>query len=229
MAGIYVDYEKLMRLGVPGLKAEVHALAERAHSDDRDGQLYVAMQDALDLFVDLCYFYRDQIADLAQHHPDPARQQELRETVATLEAIAVAPPQSLRQAVQLAWLYSIVCGALEYGRMDVYLGDFYVRDIENGAITEAEALGMVQSIWRLINDLIVEVDGRVIIGGRGRPNEANADRFALLAMEATRTIRGALPQLTLRFYEGMNPALMEKAYELLVEGTTTRCCTTTIS
>ena len=220
MAGIYVDYEKLMRLGVPGLKAEVHALAERAHSDDRDGQLYVAMQDALDLFVDVCYFYRDQIADLAQHHADPARQQELRQTVATLEAIAVAPPQSLRQAIQLAWLYSIVCGALEYGRMDVYLGDFYVRDIENGAITEAEELGMVQSIWQLINDLIVEVDGRVIIGGRGRPNEANADRFALLAMEATRTTRGALPQLTLRFYEGMNPALMEKAYELLVEGTT---------
>ena len=88
---------------------------------------------------------------------------------ATLENIAYAPPQTLREAIQLAWLYSIICGTLEYGRMDVYLGDFYVNDVESGRISEAEALSYLQSIWRLINDLIVEVDGRVIVGGEGVP------------------------------------------------------------
>ena len=52
--------------------------------------------------------------------------------------------------------------------MDVYLGDFYAYDIDNGIITEEEALSLMHSYWRLINELFRDVDGRVIIGGRGR-------------------------------------------------------------
>jgi pyruvate-formate lyase len=54
----------------------------------------------------------------------------------------------------------------------------------------------------------------------GRPNERNADRFALLAMEATRTVHEAEPQLSLRLYRGMNPALMRKALDVIGEGRT---------
>ena len=64
--------------------------------------------------------------------------------------------------------------------MDVFLGDFYVNDIDSGVITEAEALSLMHSIWKLVNDLFRVVDGRIVIGGKGRPNEANADRFALM-------------------------------------------------
>jgi pyruvate-formate lyase len=105
--------------------------------------------------------------------------------------------------------------------MDVYLGDFFVQDIASGEIKEDEALSLMQSLWKLINQLFRDVDGRIIIGGRGRPNEANADQFALLALETTRTYgKAILPQLTLRFYEGMNPRLMERAISLLGEGHT---------
>ncbi len=60
----------------------------------------------------------------------------------------------------------------------------------------------------------------MIIGGKGRTNEANADRFALLAMEATRLVIETEPQLTLRFYKGQNPALMAKALDVISEGRT---------
>jgi pyruvate-formate lyase len=63
-------------------------------------------------------------------------------------------------------------------------------------------------------------DGRVFLGGKGRRNEANADRVAMLAMEATRTVLENEPQLSLRFYQGQNPALMEKALTVLGEGRT---------
>ena len=55
---------------------------------------------------------------------------------------------------------------------------------------------------------------------RGRKNEKNADRAALLAIEASRVIKEAEPQLTLRFYEGMDSRLMEKALETIGEGRT---------
>src|SRR5690606_1397607 len=48
----------------------------------------------------------------------------------------------------------------------------------------------------------------------------NADRFALLAMEASRTVLEPEPQLSLRFHAGQDPALMAKALDVIGEGRT---------
>ncbi len=221
MAGIYLDYQKMMRLGIPGMLQEAASYRDKAASDGGDPMLYQAMIIALDVFVDVCRFYQNQALELAALASDLRRKTELMEVAGVLEKITVSPPTTLREAIQLSFLYSMMCGTIEFGRMDVYLGDFYVNDINQGVISEEDALAMMRSVWRLINDQVRSVDGRVIIGGKGRPNEENADRFALLALETTRTYgKAVLPQLTLRFYEGMNPELMEKAYDLIGEGYT---------
>ncbi len=85
--------------------------------------------------------------------------------------------------------------------MDVYLGDFYVNDLINGILTEGDALKLLQSLWKLMADRNTVVHGRVILGGVGRPNEVNANGFALLAMEASRTVLEIEPQLSLRLYD----------------------------
>ena len=122
--------------------------------------------------------------------------------------------------MQLFWLYSIVGDIRNHGRMDVYLGTFLARDLASGRLDEDEALRLLQSLWRLMAARNTRVHNRVIVGGRGRPNEADADRFALLAMEATRTVLEVEPQLSLRFYEGQHPALMQKALDVIGEGRT---------
>lgn len=220
MAGVYIDYEKLMQLGIPGIMEEVNAHREKALEQNGDYKLFDGMLIALEHFISICQFYKEQALEKAGAHQDAVRKEELKRMAAVLDKISHSKSESLREAIQLAWLYSTVCGSLEFGRMDVYLGDFYANDIDNGVVTEEEALAMLLSIWKLIGDLIVDVDGRVIIGGKGRPNEKNADRFALLAMEASSRINHILPQLTLRFYEGMNPLLMEKALSVIGEGCT---------
>lgn len=221
MAGIYLDYQKMMRLGIPGMYQEADSYREKAASGDGDPVLYEAMLIALDVFVDVCRFYQQQALEMVELADDPQRKRELTEMAHVLEKITVSAPTTLHEALQLSFLYSMMCGTIEFGRMDIYLGDFYVNDIDQGEITEEDALAMMHSIWRLINDQIRSVDGRVIIGGKGRPNEENADRFALLALETTRTYgKAVLPQLTLRFYDGMNPMLMEKAIDLIGDGHT---------
>ncbi|HET7375158.1 MAG TPA: pyruvate formate lyase family protein, partial [Anaerolineae bacterium] len=201
LAGSLLDFDKLVKIGIPGLRAEIAAGRER----NGNLPLYLAMDLMLNLFVDVIRNYASQ-AD--------------GEMAAVLNAIAVRPPQTFREAAQLAWLYVLISGTVNYGRMDVYLGDFYATDLKSGCLTEAEALALTQSMWRLIAARKTVFNGRVFIGGVGRRNEANADLFALLAMEATRTVVEIEPQLTLRFYEGMNPALMAKALDLLAEGRT---------
>lgn len=221
MAGVFVDYEKLLRLGIPGLRTEITEYRDKSMASGGDYKLYEGMLIALDVFVDSCRHYEKQALEIAQITNDPQRAKELFQLANVLRKNAVSKPGTFYEALQLSWLYTLMCGSLESGHVDVYLGDFYCNDIDKGIITETEALSLMHSFWRLIIELFRDVDGRVIIGGRGRKNEANADRFALLVLETMRTYgKDILPQTTLRFYDGMNPVLMEKSLELIGMGYT---------
>jgi len=221
MAGVFVDYEKLLRLGIPGLKAEIAGCLDKSKAEGGDFKLYEGMLMALDVFINSCRHYEKQAQEKVNQTVDSKRKTELIQLARVLKNNALFKPESFYEALQLSWLYTLICGSLELGRVDIYLGDFYVNDIDNGIITEEEALSLMHSYWKLINELFRDVDGRVIIGGRGRRNEANADRFALLVLETMRTYGQAiLPQTTLRFYDGMNPQLMEKSITLIGDGHT---------
>lgn len=220
MAGAYIDFDKLVTLGIPGLMDEVAGKRSMAQQTGGEVELFDGMKAALDVLVEVCRHYAGQAEQMAQSMEEDEKKRNFISMASVLNKLTGEKPGTLREAIQLAWLYTLLCGALEYGRMDVYLGDFYVRDLDAGAISEDEALAMVKALWRLIDEPKVIYDCRVIIGGRGRRNERNADRFALLAMEATRTVKEALPQLSLRFYQGMNPDLMEKALTVIGEGRT---------
>ena len=221
MAGVFVDYEKLLRLGIPGLKTEITEYMEKSKASGGDYKLYEGMLMALDVFIDSCRHYEKQAIEKANATSDAKRKAELLQLAEVLKNNSVQKPKSFYEALQLSWLYTLICGSLELGRVDVYLGDFYVNDIDKDIITEEEALSLMHSYWKLINELFRDVDGRVIIGGRGRRNEVNADRFALLVLDTMRTYgRAILPQTTLRFYEGMNPELMEKSITLIGDGHT---------
>ncbi len=216
LSGTLLDYEKLTRIGLPGLRGEVQA----GRKQNGDLPLYTGMEMALDLLTDVIKSYQEQAKALAAAAEDELVEHDYLEMAAALEAARTRPPETLREAAQLTWLYTMISGTVNYGRMDVYLGGFYAADVDSGRLSEAEALRMMQSLWQLIADRKTTFNGRVFIGGRGRPDEASADRFAMLAMEATRTVIEIEPQLTLRFYQGMNPVLMAKALDMLGEGRT---------
>ncbi len=182
-------------------------------------EFYDGLLMAIDLVVDVFTWYAAQARGLAETAEGEWRG-ELETIASILEKLTVAAPETLREAAQLYWLYAQVAQLRNHGRMDVYLGDFYANDLDAGRLTEAEALRLLQCIWRLIVARGIRFDSRVIVGGKGRRNVENADRFALLAMEATRTVEEVIPQLSLRFHQGQNPALMEKALEVIGEGRT---------
>ena len=204
VVGAYMDYDKLMRLGIGGLKAEIEA--HRKEKPASDG------------FYRGCLIALDALSDVTRRYAENARVIGDGALADALERIATEAPQSFLEAIQLAWLYSLISGVLNYGRMDDYLGDFLARDLGAGRIDEARVLDILCCLWRLIDERKTVFHGRVIIGGRGRKNEANANRFAMLAMEASRIVAEAEPQLSLRFYEGQDPKLMQKALDVIGEG-----------
>jgi len=220
MGGTQLDYGKLLELGLPGLRHEIES-RQTATSDTEARELFGAMLGALDLLAESCRYYATQARGLAADCGDADLTCTLSRLAEMLESIIVRAPATLREAMQLMWLYVLMSGTWNYGRMDVYFGPFLSRDLENGVLTVPEALELVKALWRLMKDgNECQHNNRVYVGGKGRPDEASADRFALLAMEASRTVHLNQPQLSLRFYKGQNPMLMDKALEALGEGCT---------
>ena len=202
-----MDYDKLLSLGLDGMRQEIAHYEKKAAERGEGTALYEACRIALNALSDVCMRYGEQAAGQRKTALSKA-----------LKAAAGKAPETFLEALQLAWLYSLISGVLNYGRMDDYLGDYLERDLQAGRLTREEALCYLCDLWRLVDARKTVFHGRIIIGGRGRHNEPAADDFAMLAMEASRIVAEAEPQLSLRFYEGQNPALWQKALEVIGEG-----------
>lgn len=201
IGGTVLDYTRLLQLGLDGLE-------EQARSCLAEAPDFLASAVAE---LDLIRYTIDRFAAREDISPD------IRQT---LKAIRNRPPQTLREAIQLLWIYAIHAGTWTYGRLDIILGPFLQADLEAGRIEESDALDLLCSWWQLIHAYANQYSNRIILGGLGRPDEKAADRFALLAIEATRKMRLNQPQLTLRLYNGQNPELWERALDAIGEGCT---------
>lgn len=216
LAGAQLDYDKLVRLGLPGLKNELNArLADASLTEEQKDYLYASLS-LLDILRDLLIRYENElnekIASAAEENAG-----RLFEMVKCVHALQDHAPSSFMEAVQLVWLYSAFSGTLDFGRADEYFGDLYVKDIDSGRLTHEHALELLLSFYRLMQK-IHNRDTRMILGGLGRRNPENADRFSLIAMEAS-AIHGEMqPQVSLRMYKGMDPAVRKAGLDFLEKG-----------
>lgn len=215
MGGIHLDYVKLTTLGLPGLAAAVEDRRGRLGGDLADGLLA-----AIRVVADCCRHYAGQARALAAASTDPAERDRQLATADACAAIAVRAPRGFREAMQLGWLWTLASGALNYGRMDVWLGGFLAADLAARRIDAAAAQDLVDGLWRLIAARKTIWNGRVIIGGLGRPDPAAADRFCLMAIRASRAMAAIEPQLSLRFHPGTDPAVMAEAWDCIGAGRT---------
>lgn len=220
LAGIQLDYDKLLRVGLGGLRREVEQRRERARQIFAVTDFFDGLLTVIEVIQESIQYYRDQAAALARDSVEERQRSNFLEMRDTLEAIEEGIPATFRQAVQLFWIYTIVANTRNYGRMDVYLGDFYERDLEEGRMSEEEGIELLASLWRLISENEDGANNRIMVGGMGRRNPDHADSFALAAMEATRRVHHILPNLGLRFHDGQNPALYQKALDVISEGNT---------
>jgi pyruvate-formate lyase len=215
LAGSMLNYKSLLTLGIKGLRDKINFCQQKnginAFSD--------ACAGILDLFKGVCQYYINRI-NLFIWDQNPYWLSHGNDIIAVLDNISENKPATLRQAIQLMFLYNTLSGSLNFGRIDDYLGVFLQNDLDNGIISESEAKSYFESLWRLMIARNTPTDGRVIVGGRGRENEAAADKIAMIAIETTMKVKNILPQLTLRFYEGQNQQLIEMALESIAQGNT---------
>ncbi len=218
MAGAALNYKKLLLRGIPGLREDIQ--------HGTGSPFYAALHMTLDTFCKSALALADQARTEADRQTDQAERTRFERIAASLTAITERAPQTFHEAIQMVYLFTMHATLqCNFGRMDTYLGDFLAADLTSGRLTRDEALDLLVSFWRMMPSFAenlerVKFDLRVIIGGRGRENIENADQFALLALDASDRVRAIVPQLSLRCYTGMNPALYQRALDLLGAGAT---------
>lgn len=215
IAGIVPDFDKLMRLGIPGLIAETEKFS-KINPEKED--FYKAANICTDILLNCIVHCEKEAKTLAEKTQNPEKKLNLQKTATALENLKTNAPTTLREGMQLLIIYSAVTHTDGYGRMDVYFGDLLANDLKSGELTYKTAVDLTGELWKVFNKTCGKWDGRVIIGGLGRRNVENADKFALVAMDASQKIHDILPSLTLRVYKNINSELLDKALETISKG-----------
>lgn len=214
-AGLMPNFDKLVRLGIPGLRKEI--AINREKNPDHSG-FYDACDIALTTAVEVLESYRAQAEAIISNSDNADVIFRISRCERALVSLKTNPPKDFYEAVSLSAIFVLLCRVADYGRLDVAFGDLLAHDFDNGILTEEQAIEITIAFWKFLRDNGCESASRVLIGGLGRRNPENADRFALVAMEATRRLHDIMPVLTLRNEKNQNPKLLEKAIQCIGEG-----------
>lgn len=216
MAGTNLDFHKLIWLGFDGLDREIEA----ARRKNGASSFYTALEMWIESLRKACERYRRQALELAAHSDSGQARRRFLTLAGALEHIQHNPPATFLEGVQLMWIYSVSCDLMNYSRMDDYLGPLYAKDVDEGRVTPEDGVETVLYLYKHFKEINKIHDCRVIIGGVSRQHPEEADRLAMVIMEASRRFKETVPQLTLRYYSGMSEEVFQKAMEVNAEGTT---------
>ena len=215
LSGMMLDYATLLDIGIPGLKARVQDRLD----GDPDNEFLKAGLSCIGIFCDCARLLSDD-AKRQMGSASEARRRELQRMADALDAIQVRRPQSFPEALQLFWLYALLAGCINYGRLDDLLGPYLAADLESGSLTESEAHAYVKSLWTMIENRRTTVNGRVIVGGKGRRHPKEADIFLHMAMRVCKECRYVEPQFTLRLDRSTSEEIWDEALDALGAGAT---------
>lgn len=215
LSGMMLHYDVLCELGINGLKDKVNV----ALIDEPANEYLRYSFACLDLFGEVINKLLVDIQVEIDKSTD-TRKQQLQIISQSLNRISQDKPEHFHQAIQLIWLYALMAGCINYGRMDDILGPYLVQDIESGYLSWPEAEEYLVSLWTLIENRRTTVNGRIIVGGYGRKNVRAADEFTKLAIKVTKRCKYVEPQFTLRFNKETSAEIMDMAYDCLGAGVT---------
>lgn len=217
IAGAHLDFEKLLGLGLNGLIEHIQEM-KYIKKDDEAQQLYDGMILVLRGMSELCKARAAALREaLTEANED--EKEKITQIISSLEYISENKPETMHQAMQLCLIYGICAGATEMARFDDYMGPFYVRDLRRGVMTREQAKAYLINYFDIYEQSFSR-DTRCIIGGYGRKHEVEADELALLVLEAIDGRQILYPQVSLRYYKGLDERVYNKALDVLGKGNT---------
>ena len=216
LSGVMLHYRSILELGAKGMEVR---LAGRL-CEEPGNEFLQACLAALDIYRSVVDSYLTRISAVVAGDIREEQRRRLATIESSLRQIRDDKAETFHQAIQQAWIFALLAGCINYGRLDDYLGPYLVRDLESGLISENEAHDYLVSLWTMIENRRTTVNGRIIVGGYGRRNPEAADVFAKLGLQVTAECKYVEPQFTLRFNKSTSMEVMDAALDCIGTGAT---------
>lgn len=219
------NYIKVLRMGIGGIIAEAQERLDNMDmSDPEELRKIPFLKAAITVNKAALAFakrYADLLLDLAGKEGDGARRQELLDMAAICRRVPANPAATFHEAVQSILFVNIVTQiesnghSISFGRVDQYLYDFFVRDIESGKLTTPEAFDILGCLWLKVNDISKLRDWantvtfvgnplfqNMTIGGQTPEGRDAVNELSYLMLSCTKKLQMIQPSLTVRVFHG---------------------------
>lgn len=238
------DYEKVLKRGFKGIKAEAEEKLGRLDPFSPVDNLEKApFLQAVVIVCDAITLWANRHARLAESlagtETAPERRQELLDIAAICRHVPENPARSFREALQAQW-FTQMFSRLEQktgtiisnGRMDQYLYPYYRQDIENGVLTETDTLQLLECMWLAMAqfiDLYISPAGgafnegyahweAVTIGGQTPDGRDAANDLTYLFLQSKREFPLHYPDLAARIHDRAPARYLYEVAETIKDG-----------
>jgi len=167
------DYKRVLKYGIVGLIQKIDDKLEQAN--DQNKLFYNGLKTALEGVVIYSKNLSKEARNQAEACQDQKRKQELERISEICEKVPLQPATTFREALQSIWttmnaLYQEQNNVgFSIGRIDQLLNPYYLKDLQEGRITQKGAIELLGHFWAKIGDNIplVPENGEKLFGATG--------------------------------------------------------------
>lgn len=220
------DYEKVLARGMLDIQREARErLAGLDPASPVQNWEKRPFLEAMIIVCDAVMIWAKRHAALARELADkassPERKAELLRMAEICEHVPAYPARDFREAVQSQWFVQMfsrleqkASAVISNGRMDQYFYPYYKKDIEEGRLTDAEAMELLECMWvemAQFVDLYINPTGNefsegyahweaVTIGGQTRDGSDATNELTYLFLRSKREFPLNYPDLAARIH-----------------------------
>ncbi len=148
---VAIDFEKILNEGarsvIKACKKELNELKYYKGDSIEKKHYWESVILVYEAWIRFANRYADLAENMASQESDLTRKEELLEMAKICRRVPEYPAESFKEAIQSFWFtFLMACPSptTAAGRFDQYMYPFYKKDIENGSITEDDALELIE-------------------------------------------------------------------------------------
>ncbi len=238
---VTVQYDKVLRIGLEGIKGEARELLSSLSVADWDYQKRSSFLEAVIISCDAVILYAERYAALAGKMADgcadEARKRELLQIAMNCARVPAKGAQSFYEACQSFWFIQQLLQlessghSISPGRFDQYMYPYYKKDLDAGRLTREFAQELMDCIWVKLNDLnkcrdAASAEGfagyslfqNLIAGGQDAQGNDATNDLSFLCIQASKHVMLPQPSFSVRVWNGTPHEFLMKAAELTRTG-----------
>ena len=223
------DWERVLRLGLPGLLDSTRGAREEHQASgsltDNERAFYDALEIAYSAFIRFVERLADGAAKQAREHPEHA--ERMQAVAQSLRVIATRPPETLHEALQLAYLCHELMemegeSVRSMGHFDRLYERFYLADIESGLRTREQQKELMKFyfIKHFARTDGVAYGKNHVFGGIAPDGSDATNELTYAALEAFEEMRTVDPKMSIRVHPGTPDRLLRQIARAIRDGCT---------